>query len=46
MMIDYDRNVTEAWNEFGLLYKLHNYMTVEYVYNNKDGNWFRLIANL
>ena len=46
MMIDYDRNITEAWNEFGLLYKLHNYMTVEYVYNNKDGNWFRLIANL
>lgn len=41
-----DRNMTAEMNEFEFLYKLHNYMTVEYVYNNRDGNWLRLIANL
>lgn len=40
------RNLTEETNEFEFLYKLHNYMTAEYVYNNRDGNWLRLIANL
>lgn len=42
----YDRDFDEKTNEIGVYYKLHNYMTVEYVYNSEDGNWLRLIANL
>lgn len=42
----YERNFQKETNEFGISYKLHNYMTLEYVYNSEDGNWLRLIANL
>ena len=45
-MLRYDRNFPKNENEFGLSYKIHNYMTLEYVYNNEDGRWLRLIANL
>ena len=42
----YDRNFTDSIDEIGVLYKLHNYMTIEYIYNNEEGNWLRLIVNL
>ena len=42
----YDRDFKEKENEFGLSYKIHNYMTLEYVYNDEEGKWLRLIANL
>lgn len=42
----YDRDFKEKNNEYGLSYKLFNYMTLEYVYNDEDGKWLRLIANL
>lgn len=42
----YDRDFKEKNNEYGLSYRIHNYMTVEYVYNDDDGKWLRLIANL
>ena len=42
----YDRDFQNRENEFGLSYKLHNYMTLEYVYNDEEGKWLRLIANL
>ena len=42
----YDRNVDAHEDEIGISYKLHNYMTLEYVYNSEDGSWLRLIANL
>jgi hypothetical protein len=42
----YDRNFKTRDNEFGFSYKIHNYMTLEYVYNDKDGKWLRIIANL
>lgn len=42
----YDRNLKKRENEFGFSYKIYNYMTLEYVYNNEDGKWLRLIANL
>lgn len=42
----YDRDFKEKENEFGLSYKIHNYMTIEYVYNDEEGKWLRLIANL
>ena len=41
----YDRDFREECNEFGLSYKVHNYLTLEYVYTD-DGKWLRLIANL
>lgn len=44
--IRYDRDLAERENEFGLSYRIHNYMTLEYVYNDEDGRWLRLIANL
>lgn len=42
----FDRNLTEKENEYGLSYRIHNYMTVEYVYNEEEGKWIRFIANL
>lgn len=42
----YDRDFQARENEFGLSYRIHNYMTVEYVYNDEEGKWLRLIANL
>ena len=42
----YDRDFRERNNEFGFSYKIHNYITLEYVYNDEDGKWLRLIANL
>ena len=42
----YDRNFKKRENEFGFSYKIHNYITLEYVYNDEDGKWLRLIANL
>lgn len=42
----YDRDLGERENEYGLSYRIHNYMTVEYVYNDEEGKWLRLIANL
>ncbi len=42
----YDRDFKKQENEYGLSYKIHNYMTLEYVYNDEDGRWLRLIANL
>lgn len=42
----YDYNWGKKENEYGLSYKFHNYMTLEYVYNDEDGKWLRLIANL
>lgn len=32
-------------NEFGVRYRLHDFLSAEYVITNKD-NWLRLIANL
>ncbi len=46
MALRYDRDFAKRENEYGLSYKVHNYMTVEYVYNNEEGGWLRLIANL
>lgn len=42
----YDRDWSKKENEYGLSYKIHNYMTLEYVYNDEEGKWLRLIANL
>ncbi len=42
----YDRDFKKQENEYGLSYKIHNYMTLEYVYNDEEGRWLRLIANL
>lgn len=42
----YDRDFREENNEYGLSYRIHNYMTLEYVYTDDDGKWLRLIANL
>lgn len=42
----YERDFKEDENEFGFSYKIHNYMTLEYVYNDEDGKWLRLVANL
>lgn len=42
----YDRNFKNREDEFGFSYKIYNYMTLEYVYNNEDGKWLRLVANL
>jgi hypothetical protein len=42
----YDRDFKNRNNEFGFSYKIHNYMTLEYVYNDEDGKWLRIIANL
>lgn len=42
----YDRDFRNRENEFGLSYKIHNYMTLEYVYNDEEGKWLRLVANL
>ena len=42
----YDRDFKKRENEYGLSYKIHNYMTLEYVYNDEEGRWLRLIANL
>lgn len=42
----YDRDFREGNNEYGLSYRIHNYMTLEYVYTDDDGKWLRLIANL
>lgn len=42
----YERDFKDDENEFGLSYKVHNYMTLEYVYNDEDGKWLRLVANL
>lgn len=42
----YDRDLAERNDEYALSYRVHNYMTVEYVYNEEDGKWLRLIANL
>lgn len=44
--LHYDRDFKERENEFGFSYKIHNYITLEYVYNDEDGKWLRLIANL
>lgn len=46
MALRYDRDFKEKENEFGFSYKIHNYMTLEYVYNDEEGKWLRLIANL
>lgn len=42
----YDRDCKKKENEYGFSYKIHNYMTIEYVYNDEEGKWLRLIANL
>ena len=42
----YDRDCKKKENEYGFSYKIHNYMTLEYVYNDEEGKWLRLIANL
>lgn len=42
----YERDFKKRENEFGFSYKIHNYITLEYVYNDEDGKWLRLIANL
>lgn len=42
----YERDFHENENEYGLSYRIHNYMTLEYVYNEEEGKWLRLIANL
>lgn len=42
----YDRDFRNKENEFGLSYRIHNYMTLEYVYNDEEGKWLRLVANL
>lgn len=44
--VRYERDLREKENEYGLSYRIHNYMTLEYVYNDEDGKWLRLIANL
>lgn len=38
--------IWEKESEYGLSYKIHNYITLEYVYNEEEGKWLRLIANL
>lgn len=42
----YERDFREKEDEYGLSYRIHNYMTLEYVYNEEEGRWLRLIANL
>lgn len=42
----YDHDWGKKENEYGLSYKIHNYITLEYVYNDEEGKWLRLIANL
>ena len=42
----YNYDFGKKESEYGLSYKIHNYMTLEYVYNEEEGKWLRLIANL
>lgn len=44
--VRYERDLKEKINEYGVSYRIHNYMTLEYVYNDEEGKWLRLIANL
>ena len=46
MALRYDHSFAGDENEIGFSYKIHNYITAEYVYNSEEGNWLRLIANL
>jgi len=46
LALRYDHDFGNRENEFGISYKIHNYITVEYVYNDVDGRWLRFIANL
>ena len=46
MALRYDHSFAGNENEIGFSYKIHNYITAEYVYNSEEGNWLRLIANL
>ncbi len=42
----FDRDLKKKVNEYGVSYRLHNYLAMEYVYHTQDGKWLRLIANL
>ncbi len=42
----FDRDLRKKVNEYGVSYRLHNYLALEYVYHTQDGKWLRLIANL
>ena len=42
----YNYDFGKKESEYGLSYKIHNYITLEYVYNEEEGKWLRLIANL
>ncbi len=44
--IRFDRDLRKKANEYGVSYRLHNYLALEYVYHTQDGKWLRLIANL
>ena len=45
-VIRFDRDLRKKVNEYGVSYRLHNYLALEYVYHTQDGKWLRLIANL
>ncbi|WP_425058604.1 hypothetical protein SCACP_32620 [Sporomusa carbonis] len=40
-----ERTPKTNYNEFGVRYKMHDFLSAEYVVNKKE-NWLRLIANL
>ncbi|HMM20911.1 MAG TPA: hypothetical protein PKA10_09215 [Selenomonadales bacterium] len=44
-MLRLERTPADDRNELGVRYKLHDYLSVEYVFTNDD-NWLRLIGNL
>lgn len=39
------RDLRAKHNEFGLRYDVHNYLSLEYIFDNKD-NWLRLIGHI
>lgn len=41
----FERTRKTNYNEFGVRYKLHEFLSAEYVFTQKE-NWLRLIANL
>ncbi len=41
----FERTQKTNYNEFGVRYKLHEFLSAEYVFTQKE-NWLRLIANL
>lgn len=44
-MLRFDRDLTNRDDEFGLAYRLHEYISLEYIISDHD-NWLRIIGHL